>query len=199
MNKSDFQNSIAVENEISLAELINICEKNNPICKKSPYNLEQLQALVIDWAADKKILNKDAAQNQYLKILEEYGEVAGAVLKLQKNGIENLIDGIGDVMVTLTIILAQLDKQQYLQVSKADIRTGNIYSLHSRFIENYSKHDYFACAELIQSIAHLYNLNPVDCLWYSYQIISKRKGYTTADGTFIKDEPKLELPQYEID
>jgi NTP pyrophosphatase (non-canonical NTP hydrolase) len=175
-----------------LVQLINICEK-------SPYSLKELQSLVIDWAAERNMLNRDAAQNQYLKILEEYGEVAGAVLKLEKNGIEPLIDGIGDVMVTITIILAQLDKQQYLQVSKADIRTGNIYSLHSRFIENYSKHDYFACAEIIQSIAHLYNLNPTDCLWYAYQIISKRKGYTTEDGTFIKDKPKLELPQPEID
>jgi hypothetical protein len=174
------------DQKISLAELINICEK-------SPYSLKELQSLVIDWAVDKKILNKDAAQNQYLKILEEYGEVAGAVLKLQKNGIENLIDGIGDVMVTLTIILAQLDKKQYLEVSKADIRSGGVYALHNRFIENYSKHDYLACAELIQSIAHLYNLNPVDCLWYAYQIISKRKG-VTINGTFIKDEPKLQLP-----
>jgi len=164
-----------------LVQLINICEK-------SPYNLKELQNLVIDWAADKKILNKDAAQNQYLKILEEYGEVAGAVLKLQKNGIEALIDGIGDVMVTITIILAQTEKKQYLEVSKADIRSGGVYALHSRFIENYSKHDYFACAEIIQSIAHLYKLNPTDCLWYAYQIISKRKGDTTKDGTFIKEE-----------
>jgi len=168
-------------NNVTLQEFINICEK-------SPYNLEQLQSLVIDWAAEKEILKKDAAQNQYLKILEEYGEVAGAVIKLQKNGIENLIDGIGDVMVTLTIILAQLEKpRKFLEVSKADMRTGNIHSLHSRFIENYSKHDYYACAELIQSIAHLYNLNPIDCLWYAYQIISKRKGYTTKEGTFIKE------------
>lgn len=169
-----------------LVQLINICERNK-VCEKSPYSLKELQSLVIDWAADKQILKKDAAQNQYLKILEEYGEVAGAVLKLQKNGIENLIDGIGDVMVTLTIILAQLEKPQYLEVLKSDVISGNMYSLHSRFIENYSKHYYVGCAEIIQSIAHLYNLNPIDCLWYAYQIISKRKGYTTQEGTFIKE------------
>jgi hypothetical protein len=162
-----------------LVQLINICEK-------SPYNLQQLQALVIDWAAERNMINKDAAINQYEYIYAESGEMVEAKLKLEKDGLLPLIDGIGDTLVTLTIILAQLDKQQYLQVSKADTRVGDFSMLLHRFVLNYYNHEYVACAEIIQSIAHLYNLNPVECLWYSYQIISKRKGYTTEDGTFIK-------------
>lgn len=163
-----------------LSEMINICEK-------SPYNLKELQNLVIDWAAERNMLNKEAAKNQYLKISEEYGEAIGATLKISKNGLLPLIDGIGDAMVTITIILEQLGKPQFLELSKADKITRSIHSLHSRFIENYAKHEYVACAEIIQSISYLYNLNPVDCLWYVYQIISKRKG-VTINGTFIKEE-----------
>jgi hypothetical protein len=178
--------------EISLAELINICEK-------SPYNLEQLQALVIDWAADKGLLHKKAIPKQRRKVWSESGEMADATLLLEKQGFEKLIDGIGDTLVTLTIILAQLEKPQFLEVSKADTRVGDIDMLGDRFLLNFTNYEYVACAEITQSIAHLYNLNPTDCLWYAYQIISKRKGYTTKDGTFIKDEPKLELPPAEID
>ncbi len=185
-----------LDNEtISLASLINICEK-------SPYNLEELQGLVKDWAKDKELIKEANSHNQYMKIIEEYGELCSSVLKLEKQGIEPLIDSIGDVLVTITIILAQLDRKQFLEVSRADVREGNVYGLHRRFIENYTKRDFFGAAEMVQSIAHLYNLNPVECLWYSYQTISKRKGYTTEQGTFIKDEPpqiENEIPQYEID
>jgi hypothetical protein len=195
MNKSDFQNSIAAENEISLAELINIFEK-------SPYSLKELQSLVIDWAAERNMLNKDAAKNQYEYIYAESGEMVEAKLKLKKDGLLPLIDGIGDTLVTLIVILAQLEKPQFLEVGKADTRVGDFSMLMHRFVGNYFNYDYVACAEITQSIAHLYNLNPTDCLWYAYQIISKRKGYTTTEGTFIKDEqPQIvnELPQYEID
>lgn len=176
------------DNQISLASLINICEK-------SPYSLKELQGLVIDWAKEKDI----ESEKQYLKIMEEYGELCGAILKLEKKGIEPLIDAIGDVMVTLTIQLELLDKLQFLEVWKSDTRTGNIFGLHKKFTENYFANNYYACAEIIQSIAHLYNLNPVDCLWYAYQIISKRKG-VSVNGTFIKEtEIKNEIPEPEID
>jgi len=167
-------------NNVTLQEVINICEK-------SPYSLKELQRLVIDWAAERNMLNKKAAVKQYEYIYAESGEMVEAKLKLEKDGLLPLIDGIGDTLVTIIVILAQLEKPQFLEVSKADTRVGDFSMLHHRFVGNYYNYDYVACAELIQSIAHLYNLNPIDCLWYAYQIISKRKGYTTKEGTFIKE------------
>jgi NTP pyrophosphatase (non-canonical NTP hydrolase) len=59
---------------------------------------------VIQWALDKGIITPDNAKSQLLKSFEEMGEVARAVLK---NNQEELIDGLGDVVVTL-IILAEI-------------------------------------------------------------------------------------------
>jgi NTP pyrophosphatase (non-canonical NTP hydrolase) len=59
---------------------------------------------VIQWALDKGIITPDNAKSQLLKSFEEMGEVARAVLK---NNQEELIDGLGDVLVTL-IILAEI-------------------------------------------------------------------------------------------
>ena len=59
---------------------------------------------VIQWAADKGLLTPENAKSQLLKSFEEMGEVARAVLK---NNQEDLVDGLGDVLVTL-IILADI-------------------------------------------------------------------------------------------
>jgi NTP pyrophosphatase (non-canonical NTP hydrolase) len=59
---------------------------------------------VIQWALDKGIITPDNAKSQLLKSFEEMGEVARAVLKSNQ---EDLIDGLGDVLVTL-IILAEI-------------------------------------------------------------------------------------------
>jgi NTP pyrophosphatase (non-canonical NTP hydrolase) len=66
---------------------------------------EQLSANVMDWAEDKGILVEGNARNQMLKVLEEVGELSGALLKNDKAGI---IDGIGDAFVTLIILSFQL-------------------------------------------------------------------------------------------
>lgn len=60
---------------------------------------------VIEWARERGLLNKDNARNQLLKTFEEMGEVSRAVLKQDKLA---LIDGIGDVLVTL-IIFAEIN------------------------------------------------------------------------------------------
>lgn len=180
---------------ITLSELISTAEK-------SPYNLAELQALVIDWAKPKEI-KKEA---QELKIIEEYGEMIAAILKIEKKGIIDVIDGIGDTLVTLIIQSDLTDTQLFADISIADTRESNINTLHSKFIANYSKGYYKTCGELIESIAHLYGLNPIDCLYSAYRIISKRKGQSI-NGTFIKEsetepvtaEIQNELPAPEID
>ena len=60
---------------------------------------------VSQWAADKDILKKENAPKQLLKVLEEVGETAGALLKSKDNEIK---DGIGDSFVTLIILAKQL-------------------------------------------------------------------------------------------
>lgn len=64
--------------------------------------MNKLVKLVEKWSKDKDLDKADSGK-QFLKVIEEIGEVADALVK---NKPDELKDGIGDTVVTL-IILAQ--------------------------------------------------------------------------------------------
>ena len=66
---------------------------------------EQLNEDVIKWAYDKGIVANSDAKSQLLKTVSEVGELADAV---NKDNMEEIIDALGDVLVTL-IILAEFE------------------------------------------------------------------------------------------
>lgn len=65
---------------------------------------EELERSVIDWADARRITMHSSANAQLMKTVSELGELADATLKRSK---PDVIDGIGDVLVTL-IIYARL-------------------------------------------------------------------------------------------
>lgn len=67
---------------------------------------EELQAKIEDWAYDKNLLHADNVERQFLKVIEEVGELASGIAK---NDRDETIDAIGDVFVTLIILSAQLE------------------------------------------------------------------------------------------
>jgi NTP pyrophosphatase (non-canonical NTP hydrolase) len=66
---------------------------------------EELQANVEDWADNKGLLKKENAPKQFLKVIEEVGELAAAVARDDEH---ETIDAMGDTFVTLIILSAQL-------------------------------------------------------------------------------------------
>lgn len=64
--------------------------------------MDRLVKLVEEWSRDRDLHEADSSK-QFLKVIEEVGEVADA---LAKDKPDELKDGIGDTVVTL-IILAQ--------------------------------------------------------------------------------------------
>jgi NTP pyrophosphatase (non-canonical NTP hydrolase) len=67
-------------------------------------NPSELESKIVLWAKEKGITSKDNAKNQFLKTVEEVGELASA---LAKNDLEEVKDSVGDIIVTL-IILAEI-------------------------------------------------------------------------------------------
>jgi NTP pyrophosphatase (non-canonical NTP hydrolase) len=65
--------------------------------------MEELIAKVEQWARDRQIIPNSNPQAQLMKTVSELGELADATLKNDRAGI---IDGIGDVIVTLVIYAA---------------------------------------------------------------------------------------------
>ena len=67
--------------------------------------MEELVKNVMQWAEDKNIDKYDNRQAQMLKVIEEVGETASAILKDDRDAV---IDGIGDSLVTLIILSIQM-------------------------------------------------------------------------------------------
>lgn len=85
----------------------------------------ELEIKVSNWAFEKGINKPEFAHKQMLKVLEEVGETAGALLKGKEDEIK---DGIGDSFVTLIILARQLgyEPAECLQAAYDEIkgRTG---------------------------------------------------------------------------
>lgn len=64
-----------------------------------------MDAKILEWAKERKILIPDNATKQMLKLTEEIGELAGAIAKNNKT---DQIDAIGDIQVVLIILSEQL-------------------------------------------------------------------------------------------
>jgi NTP pyrophosphatase (non-canonical NTP hydrolase) len=60
--------------------------------------------LIRQWAEDRNLIEGSDLKSQFVKLIEEAGELANAIGK--KNDIE-FADAIGDMFVVLTIIAAQ--------------------------------------------------------------------------------------------
>jgi len=90
---------------------------------------------VTGWAADKDILKKENAPKQLLKVLEEVGETAGALLK-SKN--EEVKDGIGDSFVTLIILAKQLglEPAECLEAAWNEIKDRTGKTVGGVFVKN---------------------------------------------------------------
>lgn len=56
------------------------------------------------WAMDRSIISGSTTDKQFIKLVEECGELAHA---LARNNREGQIDAIGDMVVVLTILAAQ--------------------------------------------------------------------------------------------
>ena len=70
---------------------------------KTKYNMEQLEALVVNWAKDRKIIPNAKPESQVLKAVSEMGELADATAKGRD---DEMKDAIGDVTVCLINLCA---------------------------------------------------------------------------------------------
>ena len=67
--------------------------------------LDELHMAVLAWADERGLIEERNAPKQMLKVIEELGELSGAMAK-QREG--EVVDAIGDVLVTVLILAAQL-------------------------------------------------------------------------------------------
>jgi NTP pyrophosphatase (non-canonical NTP hydrolase) len=97
-------------------------------------NFEELRIKIEGWAEHRNLLpgNPD---KQALKLMEEAGELAGALLK---NDWEKIADGIGDCLVVLIILSKQLELMPEFCLFKAwqEIQNRTGKTVNDTFIKD---------------------------------------------------------------
>ena len=90
---------------------------------------------ITQWADDKGILVSDNIPQQTMKIMEELGETAGAILKNKKT--DEVMDGIGDIFVTVIILSKQLglDPTECLEHAWNEIKDRKGKTVNGTFIK----------------------------------------------------------------
>jgi hypothetical protein len=142
----------------------------------SNYSLQELKPLIIKWANKRNLIHSGNAENQRLKLIEECGELAGAILK---NNIKDQKDAIGDIFVVLTILEAQLN---------TEFETNHIAHALKSVLYNLTKiiESPIIFAGNLKNISKKLNHDLRDCANIAYNQIKNRKG-KTINGTFIKE------------
>lgn len=145
--------------------------------------LQELQVLILQWAKEKDLLKLENAPKQRLKLLEEVGETAGAILK---NNTDEIKDGIGDIFVVLVILNAQIDSDLEFDIDGFEkSKETDIYEIlkNIAFVNNGSLYSELS---VLNDACNLLNLDLTECANLAWNEIKDRKG-NTIDGTFIKN------------
>lgn len=155
---------------------------------------------IIIWAEERGILTPEGVKKQLTKTLEELGETAGAYLK--QNGLK-VIDGAGDIFVTVIIVEHQLgiknaidkglllpepqlkDATDYLFEIGAELK--NINDLINRGAGDCAGFSIMEIVRYLRGFCSFIGHDLEFCLNHVYNEIKDRKG-KKIDGVFVKDE-----------
>ena len=99
------------------------------------YSFDSLIENVTEWADSRMLIKKENATKQMLKVIEEVGETASALLKSDES---KLIDGIGDSFVTLIILSKQLgvEPSDCLRAAWNEIKDRSGKTVNGTFIKD---------------------------------------------------------------
>lgn len=167
-------------------------------------DLQQLIKNIEQWAEDRNLIKGSTPKKQFIKLMEEFGELCAGIARNDKDKIK---DSIGDCAVVVIILTKQLNADNLNLITAykaADFSTENseiIYLRASGVLGNVSNYlMYMTSSEsksrladillrfiyYISKIALNFELNFENCLNSAYNEIKDRKG-RMIDGVFVKE------------
>lgn len=141
--------------------------------------LNELENLVINWAIEIGLDYPELSNTQYLKFLEEVGETARAILKQNEAGI---IDGFGDIAVTMIVLNLQIKSIESFDTYEYYTNQYNFGDLVRRFQPDFINP---MAMHILQSLCNQQGYNLEACLESAYNEIKNRQG-KIINGTFVK-------------
>lgn len=174
-------------------------------------NLETYNDLVINWADNRQILSESTPTQQFIKLMEEYGELASGVSKQNEQVIK---DSIGDCLVVLIILhkmknlkgnaFKNLPKVHYefkhnsvIYVAEELGRIGYIVNRPELDWDGRLEEHINEAIHALQDVAIKHKTTLVECLGLAWGEIKDRRGIMQ-DGVFIKTAD-LEKQLFELD
>lgn len=147
--------------------------------------LQELHPLIIEWANNKGLINPEFAPRQELKLLEEIGELANAIIK---NNVSEQKDAIGDIFVVLVILAAQVNVNIKADIHFLCSEHFEIYaeSFHHYLLKIINLTSFNSSFNNLEDVCKKLNLDIIECVNLAYNEIKDRKG-TLVNGSFIKE------------
>ena len=99
--------------------------------------MENLVELIKQWHHDRNLINGSTDKDQYLKLIQEAGELSDSICKGK-----DIKDDIGDMMVVLINIMArnQLTMEECLEVAYGDIKDRKGKMIDGVFVKESDLH-----------------------------------------------------------
>lgn len=166
--------------------------------------MKQLIQQIEQWAEDRNLIQGSTPEKQMLKLMEEFGELCGGIVKDKP---EIIKDSIGDCFVVLTILNAQYrlkstnlansfpsafltpmkERHNVKSIDEAATMTFKCFSCC--FMGDFEPMDWDIQRSVnsLQCIAEFANLDLKECVQYAYDQIKDRKG-KMIKGVFVKED-----------
>lgn len=155
---------------------------------------KELIAKIAQLAKDRNLILGSTPQKQFIKLMEEFGELCAGIARNDKEKIKDSIGGCG-------VVLIILNEQCQIEKDLIFAREFQIESPENQI--KYTMH-YLNCLswlidggngklvlyELITELngySHYYGFTMLECLESAYNEIKDRKG-RMVDGVFVKEE-----------
>ena len=159
-------------------------------------NNTELENKVQQWFVDRN-LHKANPVKQFLKLMEESGELFEGIAKDKP---ELIYDALGDIQVVLIGLEQQINNSAQISANQQELKLllmvsslGNIsQKLYSHVCHNETqtpliKSDIMFLDSVINSVSLFNGTNTENCLQIAYDAIKDRKG-KMIDGVFVKEE-----------
>lgn len=159
-------------------------------------NNTELESKVQQWFVDRN-LHKANPVKQFLKLMEESGELFEGIAKDKP---ELIYDALGDIQVVLIGLEQQINNSAQISANQQELELllmvsslGNIsQKLYSHVCHNETqtpliKSDIMFLDSVINSVSLFNGTNTENCLQIAYDAIKDRKG-KMIDGVFVKEE-----------
>ena len=145
---------------------------------------KELETQIIDWATQRGLDKLEFNEKQYLKFLEEVGETCRAILKDDK---PSIIDGFGDIAVTMIVLNLQIrsisEFRTYKRSYDNHLTNWTFGDLVRRVQPDFINPMAMDC---LDGLCYQQGYELVDCLNSAYNEIKNRQG-EIINGTFIKN------------